>query len=221
MDRSPTEDTLPVVTTIGELVARARLLAGRGGRTLVGIVGPPGAGKSTVCEALDRGLGAAAVTVGMDGFHLDDEVLVALGRRGRKGAPDTFDVPGYVSLLRRLRNASEEITYAPRFDRSLEASRGSAVPVPRSVPLVITEGNYLLNREGGWQDVRPLLDEVWFLDVPSEKRVRRLVERRLSFGETPERARAWVTDVDEVNAAAVLAGRDFADIIVRLATASP
>lgn len=222
---NPTPDAsaaldVPVIATLEGLVARARELAARGPRTLLGIVGPPGAGKSTVCDALDAALGAAAVTVGMDGFHLDDDVLVALGRRDRKGAPDTFDVPGYVSLLQRLRDAREEVSYAPLFDRGLEASRGSAVPVPRSVPLVVTEGNYLLHGRGGWDGVRPLLDEVWFLDVPADERVRRLVARRLSHGETPDRARAWVTGVDEVNAAVVLAGRDRADVVVRLAPAS-
>jgi pantothenate kinase len=219
MDESPNVDVPLVVGTVEELVARGRLLASRGARTVLGIVGAPGAGKSTVCDALEAELGTAAVVVGMDGFHLDDGVLLALGRRGRKGAPDTFDVPGYVSLLHRLRDAREEITYAPRFDRGLEASRGSAVPVPRSVPLVITEGNYLLHDLGGWQDVRPLLDEVWFLDVPADERVRRLIERRLSFGDSPDGARAWVTEVDEANASVVLAGRDRGDVVVRLATA--
>jgi pantothenate kinase len=205
-----------LTATTAELCARARRLASRGERTLLGIVGTPGAGKSTTCDAIERELGEEAVIVGMDGFHLDDAVLESLGRRGRKGAPDTFDVAGYVSLLERLRRAEEEVTYAPRFDRSLETSIGSAVPVPRSVPLVVTEGNYLLHRTGGWEAVRPLLDEVWFLDVPEAERVRRLVERRMSFGETVEQARAWVHGVDEPNAAVVLAGRDAADLVVHV-----
>jgi pantothenate kinase len=220
MDRPTPVESPTVVGTLEDLVARARALAARRPRTLVGVVGAPGAGKSTVCDALQAALGDRTVVVGMDGFHLDDDVLLALGRRGRKGAPDTFDVPGYVSLLRRLHDAQEEVTYAPRFDRGLEASRGSAVPVPRSVPLVITEGNYLLHRGGGWDAVRPLLDEVWFLDVPAEERRRRLVGRRLSYGDAPDRALAWVTEVDEANASVVLAGRDRADVVVRLAPAS-
>ncbi len=209
-----------LTATTAELCARARRLASRGERTLLGIVGTPGAGKSTTCDAIERELGEEAVIVGMDGFHLDDAVLLALGRRGRKGAPDTFDVPGYASLLRRLRDAREEVTYAPRFDRALEASRGSAVPVPRSVPLVLTEGNYLLHDGGGWEEIRPLLDEVWFLDVPAEERQRRLVGRRLSFGDSADGARAWVREVDEANASVVLAGRDRADVVVRLRPAT-
>lgn len=221
MTNRPTPVDAPsVFGTLEELVARAEALAARGRRTLLGIVGAPGAGKSTVCDALAATLGDRVAIVGMDGFHLDDGVLVTLGRRGRKGAADTFDVPGYVSLLGRVRDAREEVTYAPLFDRALEASRGSAVPVPRSVPLVVTEGNYLLHSDGGWQEVRPLLDEVWFLDVPAEERQRRLIARRLSFGDSPDAARAWVSQVDEANASVVLAGRDRADVIVRLAPAS-
>jgi len=205
-----------VNATIEDLVVRATDLAARAPRTILALVGAPGAGKSTVCSALDHALGERAVVVGMDGFHLANEVLVALGRRQRKGAPDTFDVRGYIALLARLREADEDVTYAPRFDRGLEESIGSAVPVARTVPLVITEGNYLLHDAGGWQDVRPLLDEVWFIDVPTAERVRRLVERRISCGDNAEQARSWVTDVDEANASVVHAGRGRASLVVHL-----
>lgn len=198
-----------------DLIERASALAERPGRTVLGIVGPPGAGKSTVCEALGQALGERAALVGMDGFHLDNEVLVALGRRQRKGAPDTFDVPGYVSLLRRLRSPGQEVAYAPRFDRSLELSIGSAVPVSPEVPLVVTEGNYLLHDEDGWSQVRPLLDEVWFLDVPAAELRRRLVARRRGHGESEADALAWVTEVDEPNAAVIVRRRDAADLVVR------
>jgi len=156
----------------------------------------------------------------MDGFHLSNAVLAELGRRDRKGAPDTFDVDGYLSLLQRLREADEAVTYAPRFDRSLEESIGSAVPVPRDTPLVITEGNYLLHDKGGWQHVRGLLDEVWFLDVPNEVRRGRLVARRLSNGHPADEAEAWVAQVDEPNALLAARSRSRADLIVQLLDAS-
>ena len=212
------DSTGPVVVTatVEDLVRRAADLCARAPRTVLGVVGAPGSGKSTVCAALDDALGERAVVAGMDGFHLANEVLIALGRRQRKGAPDTFDVSGYVALLNRLRRADEDITYAPRFDRNLEESIGSAVPVPRAVPLVITEGNYLLHDAGGWQDVRLLLDEVWFLDVPADERVRRLVARRRSHGDDAVRARSWAEGVDEANASVVLEGRDRADLVVHL-----
>lgn len=205
------------MVSIADAVERAKGLLSRPSRAILGIVGAPGAGKSTLAAALVSELRDDAALVGMDGFHLDNEVLVALGRRDRKGAPDTFDVAGYASLLRRLRSRDEDVVYAPRFDRSLELSIGSAVPVRRETPLVITEGNYLLHDEHGWQAVRPLLDEVWFLDVRADELRRRLVARRMGHGESEKQALAWVRQVDEPNAALVTAGCDAADLVVRLA----
>lgn len=202
--------------TLADLARRAQALAGVGERRILGIVGAPGAGKSTVCAALEEQLGARAVVVGMDGFHLDNPVLVARGRRQAKGAPDTFDVPGYVSLLRRLAAAEEPITYAPRFDRGIETSVGSAVPVPNDVPLVVTEGLYLLHDEGGWEQVRPLLDEVWYLDVPTEERQRRLIARRVGHGDPEADATEWVLRVDQANADVVEASKRHADYIFQL-----
>ncbi|MDX6213286.1 MAG: hypothetical protein QOF82_2373, partial [Frankiales bacterium] len=152
------------VVALDRLVADALLLAAPGGRAILGIAGAPGAGKSTLAEALVAALGEQAVLVGLDGFHLANAELVRLDRLQRKGSPDTFDAAGYVSLLRRLRARDEPVVYAPRFDRSLEESIGSAVPVPAEVPLVVTEGNYLLVDDGGWAPVRGLLDACWYVD---------------------------------------------------------
>ncbi len=208
----------PSVTsaTMADLVRRAQDLAGAGERRILGIAGAPGAGKSTVCAALAERLGDGVVVVGMDGFHLDNPVLVARGRRQAKGAQDTFDVPGYVSLLRRLAAADEPVTYAPRFDRETETSVGSAVAVPREVPLVVTEGLYLLHDDGGWERVRPLLDEVWYLEVPTEERQRRLVARRVGHGEAEADAADWVLRVDQANADVVEASKPRADRVFRL-----
>ena len=99
------------------IIDRARRLVGTGQRQLLGITGAPGAGKSTVAERVVAALGTDAVLVPMDGFHLADAELERLGRRDRKGAPDTFDAAGYVSLLRRLRDAGPDTVYAPVFDQ--------------------------------------------------------------------------------------------------------
>jgi pantothenate kinase len=198
------------VAELSELVQRATELSTRGGRRLLGITGAPGAGKSTLAAAVAGALGPErAVVVPMDGFHLADPVLVALGRRDRKGAPDTFDVEGYVSLLRRLRGATD-VVYAPLFRRELELAEAGAVPVPAEVPLVVTEGNYLLT----WPAVREVLDEVWYLDVPDPERQRRLVQRRVGLGEEEGLARAWATGSDQRNAEVVAASRALADLVV-------
>jgi pantothenate kinase len=207
--------------SLDDLIDRAHTLARSGRRTTLAVTGAPGAGKSTVSAALLQALGDQAVLVGMDGFHLADDELVRLGRRDRKGAPDTFDVGGYVALLRRLRHQTDAVVYAPRFDRGLEAGIAGAVPVHMETPLVITEGNYLLLDELGWQAVRPCLDEVWYLDVQPDERSERLVARRQSFGDSPGAARAWVENVDTANSLIVEATRDRADLVVRLTAARP
>ena len=217
-DTSENDATTTAATVhLDDLVARARKLAASGQRRILGLAGTPGAGKSTVSDALLAALGEDAVLVGMDGFHLANEELVRLGRRDRKGAPDTFDVEGYISLLDRIR--AGHTVYAPRFDRGLEESIGSAVLVPADVPLVITEGNYLLHDEFGWDAVASRLDEVWFLDIDSPARRERLVARRLSHDHPYDEAVAWVREVDERNALVVERGRDRADLVVTVSDA--
>ncbi|KQM14437.1 hypothetical protein ASF83_14645 [Plantibacter sp. Leaf171] len=213
--------------SLDELVDRARALAASGSRRILGIVGAPGAGKSTVSDTLAAALGDQAVIVGMDGFHLDNPELVRLGRRDRKGAPDTFDVDGYVALLARLATSGRTESspgapvYAPRFDRSLEVSIGSAVLVRPEVPLVITEGNYLLFDDHGWQDVARHLDESWYVDVDDELRRDRLIARRLGHGHPRDEAEAWVLGVDEPNARLVDATKHRATRVVTLDATTP
>jgi pantothenate kinase len=186
---------------------RIHALLASGQRRLLGLVGPPGSGKSTLAQQLfeavgaEGGLGGLCVVVPMDGFHLANVELARLGRAARKGAQDTFDSAGYVALLRRLQaNAPGEVVYAPAFDRSLEEPIAGAIPVDPRARLVITEGNYLLLREGAWAQVQPLLDETWYVEVERELRQSRLVERHMRFGRTLEAARDWVAHTDEPNA---------------------
>jgi pantothenate kinase len=199
-----------------EAIERARRLAMQGQRALLGITGPPGGGKSTLAQAIAHELGDRARLVGMDGFHLAQAELVRLGRQDRKGAPDTFDALGYVALLRRLRDATEEVVYAPEFQRAIEEPINAAVAVPRDVPLVITEGNYLLVDEGPWADVRELLDEAWYVVQDDDTRLRLLIARHIEFGKPPDFAREWVMRSDERNAALIATTRPRADALVRI-----
>ncbi|MER5578720.1 nucleoside/nucleotide kinase family protein [Streptomyces massasporeus] len=205
--------------TFDDLVHRARALPRDGRRAILGIAGSPGAGKSTLAEHLVRELngtgGPWVAHVPMDGFHLADAELERLGRRDRKGAPDTFDAAGYAALLRRLRDEpGDDIVYAPGFERVLEQPLAGVIPVPPTARLVITEGNYLLLTTGAWPRVRPLLDEVWFCEMPEPERVRRLVARHERFGKTHEEAVAWVSRSDERNADLVATTRGRADLVV-------
>ena len=200
----------------GQLLDRARALADRPGRTVLGITGPPAAGKSTLAERLVMELGVAAAYVPLDGFHLAHQLLVENGTVERKGAPDTFDAAGYVALLRRLRDPAEGTVYAPRFDRDIEDSIANAIPVPPEVPLVITEGNYLLLRSGPWAQVAGLLDEVWYVDLAEDTRLRRLIGRHMEFGRDSAEARDRATGSDQRNAVLVEASRDYASLVVSM-----
>ncbi|MEV5486852.1 nucleoside/nucleotide kinase family protein [Streptomyces bobili] len=207
--------------TYDDLLPRARALARGRRRAILGIAGAPGAGKTTLAEHLVRELNGTGepwvARVPMDGFHLADAELGRLGRRDRKGAPDTFDAAGYAALLRRLREEADgdDIVYAPGFERDLEQPLAGAVPVAPAVRLVVTEGNYLLLGTGAWARVRAELDEVWFCEVDEEERVRRLVTRHEEFGKEHAAAKAWVRDTDQRNADLVAATRDRADLVVR------
>ncbi len=202
-------------TALEDLVGAARVLAGGPSRRLLGIVGAPGAGKSVFAAAVVDALAGAAVLVGMDGFHLAQAELDRLGRAERKGAPDTFDAAGYVALLRRLRDGQDEVVYAPRFDRALEEPVAGAVAVPRSVPLVVTEGNYLLHDGDGFAPVAGLLDACWYVEVDEGLRVERLVARHVAYGRSEVQARGRALGSDQRNADVIVAGRARADRVVR------
>lgn len=201
------------VRDLDALIDRARGLTGRG-RRILGIAGPPAAGKGLIADRVVQALGGDAVTVPMDGFHLAGAQLRRLGRQDRKGAPDTFDVAGYVSLLRRLREPDDEVVYAPEFHREVEESYAGAIAIPPDVPLVVTEGNYLLLDRGPWSRVRELLDEAWYLAPDDGVRVRRLVNRHVRHGRTPDQAREWVERSDESNAEVISVTRGRADVVI-------
>jgi pantothenate kinase len=186
-------------------------------RCLLGIAGAPGSGKSTLASELLELLEPDAVVVGLDGFHLANRVLVDHGLLERKGAPETFDAAGFRILLARLRTNDDEVVYAPEFHREIEEPIAGAVAVPRTVTIVILEGNYLLLDDGPWRGVRDLFDEVWYLDLDSRTRRDRLLRRHVAFGKSPEEAMSWVLESDERNAGLVEATAGRADKVVRAA----
>lgn len=191
----------------------ARALVRPDRRTLLGIVGGPAAGKSTACAALVAALGATAVGVPMDGFHLSQRVLAALGRSERKGAPDTFDANGYSALLSRIRHApgTADTVYAPDFDRGLEEPVAARIAVAPDVALVVTEGNYLLLDEAPWPEVRARLNAVWSIDIDDAQRNAWLLARHMKHGRSEAEARAWIADSDAPNAARIAARAHHAD----------
>jgi pantothenate kinase len=204
---------------LGPALAAVRpLLASGPDRLLIGLTGPPAAGKSTLAVALAANLstvdGIPTVAVSMDGFHLANAELGRLGLADRKGAPETFDAAGFVHLLRRLRRPDRDVVYAPTFNRQLNESIGSAIPVPPDARVVVIEGNYLLLETPPWDAVRPLLDRALYLEAPPAGRHSALVRRQLARGLSDTDARAWASGTDAANARVIEATRPRADHIL-------
>lgn len=181
-------------------------------RFIVAVAGPPGAGKSTIARDIATAIGAAARVVPMDGFHYDNAVLDRLGLRARKGAPETFDVLGFLHLMRRLRAGGDAAI--PVFDRDADLARAGADLVTVADKYLIVEGNYLLLNDAPWCDLAPLFDLSIFIDVPITELDRRLVDRWHHHGKTADEARHWIDSNDMPNIRRVTSGSRQADIVI-------
>ncbi|RUS58646.1 nucleoside triphosphate hydrolase [Pseudorhodobacter sp. E13] len=182
-----------------------------GQRVLVAVAGPPGAGKSTLAEAIAAQV-PGAVVVPMDGFHLDNAILDARGLRPRKGAPETFDVAGFAALLARLKAEPEVII--PRFDRARDLAVAGAAVVGPADRILIVEGNYLLLQEAPWRDLARFWDVTVQIAVPMVELEARLIARWRGFGLSEAAARARALGNDIPNARRVLEQSGPADICV-------
>ena len=191
-------------------------LASASTRTIVGIVGKPGGGKSTLSRFLLKGMDPSLVSVvPMDGFHLSNKVLKELGKSDRKGAQDTFDVKGFTTLIARIKSDGTDPIYYPVFDRSIEESIAAQGVVYPSTRVVIVEGNYLMHDRDGWQEVAPLLDQSWYAFLDEDLRISRLISRHIAFGKDPESAKAWAKGSDQVNAELIETGVARCDFLIR------
>lgn len=195
----------------------ASLLQGSKPRTMIGIVGKPGAGKSTVVTEIQKQFSTEEVAIiPMDGYHLSNEELIKLGRRERKGAPDTFDVEGFISLITRVRNEIDKDHTFPIFHREIEASKADEGIVLRNTKVIVIEGNYLFSEEHNWSEVFPLLDQSWFIEIDDEIRMQRLITRHIKYGKTPQEAEEWSRGSDEENAKFIAKTASRAERIIKL-----
>ncbi len=204
------------MSSVGEIADRLCHQAGPSLRYMVGIAGPPAAGKSTISATLRDALiaqGESASVVPMDGFHFDDAILNARGHRARKGAPFTFDVLGFEVLLKRIKLREPDIAI-PVFDRTMELSRAGADIISEEAKFILVEGNYLLLNSAPWNRLKPLLDFTLYIDVPEAELVRRLMQRWHEHGFDEAYAKNWIASNDLLNIRTIQANSTKADMVV-------
>lgn len=202
---------------LDSLASRAAALLRSDERVILAIVGSPGSGKTTLATDIVGTLGKRGIEAAylpMDGFHLANATLETLGRHDRKGAIDTFDGWGFVSLLERIRAERDHPVFAPSFDRAVDEPIAGGLTIEPGARLVVAEGNYLLVDEEPWSRIRPLIAEAWFCAAPEPERMRRLVDRHQRHGRSPAAAAAWARDVDGANALLIERTRARADLVL-------
>jgi len=206
------------LSSIDEALSRIKDLALKhSGRFIIGIVGKPGAGKSTLTTHLIENLPKDSVSlVPMDGYHLSNLQLKNLGLSDRKGAFNTFDSNGYVSLLKRINTETDQDIYYPVFHREIEESYAADGVVLANTKIVLTEGNYLLFDKAGWEKVAAELTEIWYININDSVRIDRLVKRHEFYGKDKESALNWATGTDEINAKIVESTAARADVIINI-----
>ncbi len=206
------------LSSIDEALSRIKDLALKhSGRFIIGIVGKPGAGKSTLTSHLIENLPKDSVSlVPMDGYHLSNLQLKNLGLTDRKGAFNTFDSNGYVSLLKRINTETDQDIYYPVFHREIEESYAADGVVLANTKIVLTEGNYLLFDKAGWEKVAAELTEIWYISINDSVRIERLVKRHEFYGKDKKSALNWATGTDEINAKIVESTAARADVIINI-----
>lgn len=188
-------------------LAYARYREALGQRVLIAVAGAPGSGKSTIAEATVERINAdapgLAAVFPMDGYHYDDQVLDAIGRRAHKGAPDTFDVYGLSHMLQRLKDNREDMIAVPVFDRAIEIARAGARLISNETSIIICEGNYLLLSQPPWDRLKPVFDATVFIEVTPDTLRQRLEARWRGFGLSDEDIRFKVEENDLPNGIAI------------------
>ena len=220
MEQEPTSLSLTPDEAFALLREEAAALLARSGRTVLGIAGGPGTGKSTIAVKLAEAIGSDAAYVPMDGFHMRHAKLEALGTAADKGMPHTFEGAAFADFLAALKAATGPVS-GPGYSRKIEDVVEDAFTVLATTRLLIVEGNYLLLSMAPWWRVRPLLDRAIYLEIPRETVRARLMKRHAEEGLfSEERNRAHIERVDLPNYDLVVRSRPQADVAITLITES-
>lgn len=218
MEQEPQSLSLNPEGALALLREEAAALLARPGRSVLGIAGGPGVGKSTLAMRLAEAIGPDAAYVPMDGFHMRHAKLESLGTAADKGMPHTFEGAAFADFLAALKVASGPMN-GPGYSRKIEDVVEDAFTVPASTRLLVVEGNYLLLATAPWWRVRPLLDRAVYLEIPRETARARLLRRHAEEGLfTEERNRAHIERVDLPNYDLVVRSRPRADLAITLVT---
>ena len=182
-----------------ETLRQVILDRGQSKRSLTALAGPPASGKSHIANALCRDLNKyspdSAVVLPMDGYHLDDALLEKRGIRDRKGAPHTFDIAGFIHILKRILLGDEIDIAVPVFDRSLELSRAAGRLIPRTARHILVEGNYLLLDQPEWRDLAGFFTTTVMITAPRSLLERRLMQRWQNLSPTQAREKCESNDL--------------------------
>jgi pantothenate kinase len=198
----------------------AELISRAGGvkRYMVAVAGPPGAGKSTLADNLASALqakGESAEVLPMDGFHMDNAILIERGQLARKGIPETFDVRAFLDIVKAVRPGDQEVL-VPVFDRSRELAIASARVVSPDHRFIIVEGNYLLFSQGKWAELEGMFDYSIMLAPPIEVLEERLWARWKGYDLDDKAAQAKVYENDLPNGRLILGNRRPADLTIEI-----
>ena len=199
----------------GQIIDRA----GSVKRFMVGIAGPPGAGKSTLADNLAKALkarGESVEVLPLDGFHMDNEILIARGQLARKGIPETFDVRAFIDIMKAVSPGDQEVL-VPVFDRSRELAIASARVVAPDHKFIIIEGNYVLFSQGKWAELEGMFDFTIMMAPPMEVLEERLLARWRGYDMPEDVVHAKTYDNDLPNGRRILDNRRPADITVDVA----
>lgn len=206
-------------TQVKTIIDAIRQRKRNGARLIIAIAGAPGAGKSTLAEALLAALNtdnpARAAILPMDGFHLDNAILKHRGLFEWKGAPETFDSDGFASVLARIRRGDKDVI-VPGFDRELDISHAGARLIRAACEIIIVEGNYLLLDRPEWRQSAGNYDLTLLLDVPMAILEQRLIQRWLDHGLAPETAASRARGNDTANANIAIDGSVAADMTLTM-----